>query len=129
MVKKKKKRSLRRSPRKGPALERFVSSGQYLFWLAHGTNYLASDLESTLWRQVFDVYSNGLLPSKETIQREVRCRFEEGTPVRWWCEQKPRFVFGVFEEAQRKIKEEASLKGPHNEAVWEVFEGVRERVR
>ena len=127
-------RSLRRKPQGGypqEQVERFVLDCHYTFWLAHGANYLASSLESGLWRPIFNIYSGAWKETPERISLEVFTLYQTseglvhpGPAILGWCGLKPSKVFGFYQELHDSATTEqcAHLRDPHVEYVWRAFQ-------
>lgn len=63
-IKKKRKRRLVRKDRE---LKKFIESGQYEFWLAHGCNFINSNIEEAHWEPLFP----GIYEDEETTREDV----------------------------------------------------------
>lgn len=112
----------------------------YMFWIAHGCNYLASDYEEGIWNPLFDEIYEGKLPTVEGLTQTILTRFggdaadmpTEGKHVLSWTVQDKELVYLVSREAARAAKKaDRSVNGrqaarlPKQSAVWEMFEGIR----
>jgi len=122
----------------------FESTGEYLFWLTHGLNYLHSDFESAVWRPLYDIYE-GKTPQIEEIRIKLVSTFskdEEWTPIGKvlgvWASQGPGEIYSVYRNILHTVKR--SLKGPIKEEeledlvrgpyfgpVWGIFHEMKER--
>jgi len=67
-LKVKKRSRTRKLARTDLILTRFVASGSYEYWLAHGCNYLNSDLEEAHWSPLFpEIYKDDSQLSREGV--------------------------------------------------------------
>ena len=120
----------------------FEESGEYLFWLIHGLNYLHSNYEEGIWKPLYNIYG-GKVPEVEEVQQKIISRFSKngdltvtGEMLGTWLSQEPADVYAVQRGILRTIKAEmkeypdhieAAAKAPHYGPVWSVFSEIRER--
>ena len=142
MSRKVKRKKPRRSIRRGGSLKRadgypqddvddFVKGGLYLYWLAHGVNYLHSDFEEGVWDPLFDIY-DGKVYTQEDIQKKLKSKFyreksgwtDQGTLLSGWSVQEPSKVHSFFRKLARVIGKKAARE-PHNPFVWDVFNDMK----
>lgn len=133
-IRKKRKRQLNKSqPR--ILVEEFVESKGFLFWLAHGCNYLNSSLEEGVWDAPFNSIYIGSLYTRNQILSYLYQMFFSDEKDRWlgngeamagWASLSPEYMVGIVQS----IKERAGDKSeePHDETVWAVFEDIRTTV-
>lgn len=137
MGKIKKRRSKRSLARTDRAVEAFEREGRYAYWLAHGCNYLNSDLDEAHWSPLFpEIYEEGPIPSRQQIVIRVHEHFEEtkedGVEHRHnvlaaWALQKAKHIYPMCNKAMQEYGE-ASLD-PRNGDVWGAFHRMIERSR
>lgn len=122
-----------------------LSEEDYIFWLCHGANYLASDSSQGLWTPLFDSIYEDALPKAEEVAQKVMMAYQEdlaqegsltGVPraVLVWTVT-DRAVVSVYKhEAVRRLREkdpecdaEALARAPHNPTVWSLMDQVKAR--
>ena len=136
------KSKLRRKPAPGPA--KFDNSKfpdkDYVFWLAHGANYLHSDYESGTWDPLFPRLYEGHAYQPEEIAKKIHDKFcpsedKQDWPILGeillgWTLTERAGVYAWYDKslkAQKKVEAdgpEALLK-PHNVTVWEQFQFLK----
>lgn len=127
--------------------ERIPSLGDedYLFWLCHGANYIASDGTTGVWTPLFDdIYQGVLPPAEEVAQRVLRAYAAEleaegqfrGVPraVLAWTVTDRSIVTIYKHEAVKRLKAkdpdcdaEVLARSPHNPVVWTLMDRVKAR--
>lgn len=117
----------------------------YIFWLCHGANYLASDSETGVWSPVFEDIYQGTLPDPESVAQKVLGAYQKeleaegafgGVPraVLAWTVTDRSIVTIYKHEAVRRLREkdpecdaESLARAPHNPTVWTLMNKVKER--
>jgi|APSaa5957512622_1039677.scaffolds.fasta_scaffold08481_8 hypothetical protein len=124
-----------------------ITDDEYVFWLCHGANFLASDEATGAWEPIFeDIYAEGTpVPAPEVVAQRVMDRYSEeiasegslsGVPqsvLAWSVTEKSSIRIYKF-EAERRLTEKdpecdapTLARQPHNPAVWGVMIEVKER--
>jgi len=118
----------------------------FLFWAAHGVNYLLSDYDSGTWDPMFEaIYEEGAVPPQlAEVQKAVMAKFgpdngewpDEGRAALAWTVQglKPIYVF--YLDTKRRVLAaggadedvEALVRKPHYSPVWETFEFLKKQL-
>lgn len=122
-----------------------LSDEDYVFWLCHGVNYIASDSEKGVWSPIFEDIYQGTLPEPEAIATKVMTAYHEeleaegafkGVPraVLAWSVTDKSIVTIYKHEAVRRLREkdpecdaESLARAPHNPTVWTLMDKVKER--
>lgn len=122
-----------------------LSDEDYLFWLCHGANYLASDSSTGVWAPIFEDIYQGTLPNPESVAQKVLATYQEaletegkfgGVPraVLAWTVTDRNIVSVYKHEAVRRLREkdpeceaEVLARTPHNPVVWSLMDKVKER--
>lgn len=122
-----------------------LSDEEYVFWLCHGANYIASDSASGVWSPIFEGIYQGTLPQPEAIATMVMTAYHEeleaegafkGVPraVLAWSVTDKSIVTIYKHEAVRRLREkdpecdaESLARAPHNPTVWTLMDKVKER--
>jgi len=120
----------------------FEKSGDYVFWLIHGLNYLHSDFEKAIWSPLYNIY-DGKVPEIAEVQRKLQENFLRngkftpmGKILGVWLSQDPGEVYSIYKntlvtirKTLRKSSEKAELliRSPHFGLVWEIFQEMKER--
>ncbi len=118
-------------------LDRLLPVEDYIFWLCHGANYIASNYEDGTWEPIFpEIYEGGIVEPEE-ISRRVRLHYQdafEGDLTAWggkakailgWTVQSRTTVLIYVRETWRRLddaRDEATR--PHSPKVWAVFSEV-----
>jgi len=128
-----------------PGFDDFTDE-QYIYWLAHGANYLASNYEEAVWTPLFEgMYEEeGTPPEPEDLAKAVLRRWPGAEGEDWpnqakavlaWSVQPKETVYTFVLECQRRLKEAGhprpviqSVK-PYQPLVWETMNLAAERVR
>ena len=118
---------------------------EYLFWLSHGANFLASDSEKGIWSPIFEGIYEGNMPEPESIAHKVMDTYHEelegegsfgGVPraVLAWTVTDRNIITIYKHEALRRRKEkdpecdaEALARTPYNPTVWAMMDKVKAR--
>jgi len=118
---------------------------EYLFWLCHGANFLASDSEQGIWSPIFEGIYEGNMPEPESIASKVMDTYQaelegEGTfggvprAVLAWTVTDRNVITIYRHEAIRRLKEkdpecdaEALARTPYNPTVWAMMDKVKAR--
>jgi len=124
-----------------------ITDEEYVFWLCHGANYLASDEINGVWTPIFEnIYDEGAtLPAPESVASKVMDRYSEeiaseeklgGVPrsvLAWTVSEKSSIRIYKFETERRLTEKDAECdaallaRQPHNPVVWGVMTEVKER--
>jgi len=132
-----------------PGFGDFVSSGEYLRWLAHGANFLASDYEEGTWDPVFpEVYTgdpdNYNQANHDAFRKRLMDRYWNAKTEEWvgaegkvivaWATvtPEPAYVFyleGIRLLADAGVEEPFEvIWAPHNGIIWEFLNQIRARL-
>ncbi len=126
-------------PQPKSQLDKLLPMKDYIFWLCHGANYLASDYSEGTWDPIFpEIYEGGEV-EPEDISRRVQLRYPDDFAdevVNWggkakavmgWTVQSRESVFIYVRETWRRLDEDhvEAIK-PHAPKVWSVFHEVEE---
>ena len=113
---------------------------EYLFWLCHGANYLASDSQVGHWDPLFEDIYQGRMPAPETLAQKVMEVFHEdimedtdkspiAKAVLAWTMTEVHIVSAYKQEAIRRILEkypdcdaEATARQPGNPILWSLMD-------
>jgi len=120
------------------------SEEELVFWLAHGVNYLVSDLSTGLWDPLFEgIYEDPpRLPVPEDIAGAVMAKYQgvkewpnEGKAALAWSVHDRSVVYIYSREAFRRIQalspEDDPMifaKRPANSTVWSMFEYLKTKI-
>ena len=123
-----------------------LSDEDYLFWLCHGANYLASNSETGEWKPIFDGIYEGALPDAESVARKVLDNYKEevleedgkfgGVPrvvLSWTVTEKHIVSVYKYETVRRLLEKdpecdaEALARTPHNPVIWALMDKVKAR--
>jgi len=123
-----------------------ITDDEYIFWLAHGANFLVSNEEDGLWEPIFDgIYEEGRIPDEETVAQTVMGRYAEefdsdeeftGIPhtVMGWALSEKSSVRIYKYEAERRLREHDPecdatelARQPYNPVVWELMTEIKLR--
>ncbi len=116
----------------------FEDSYEYVFWIAHGLNCLASDYNEGTWTPVFpDLYDDGVEITEERIGNYLKKHYtekgntwtEEGRRGVGWAGSPATNVYAI----QQKCIAEAEKNGvdpkkPACGPVWRVFGIMRDKI-
>lgn len=147
-VQRKEKQRLAKSqakPIKIPDVEtRTFSDAQWVFWLAHGVNYLISDYDKGLWTPLFTgIYETPpRLPTPEEIAQGVMGKYHdtkewplEAKAALAWTVSDRKLIFVYYLESLRRtrgeqpeVDVEALVREPHNPQVWSVFNFLKQKI-
>lgn len=125
-------------------LESF-SDEDYLFWLAHGVNYIVSDYDKGTWTPLFPgIYENPpVMPEPEAVARGIMEKFNaqgpewpvEGKAALAWAVTDKNVVYVYYREAVRRLRSNDPTSDPEvvcrtafNGIVWQVFGFMKERL-
>jgi len=122
-----------------------ITDEEYVFWLCHGANYIASSEDEGLWEPIFEGIYEGRLPEPEGIAHTAMARYAEemgseetlhGVPrsvLAWTVSEKSAVRIYKF-EAEKRIRDknpecdaEAEARQPHNPVVWGIMAEVKQR--
>lgn len=127
----------------GPHRRKFTDDmfpdADYLFWVAHGVNYIVSDYANGVWAPIFDGIYTGQTLDAEQIVQGVTTRFGENTEhtpqenaVLAWTVQPKSIVYVYYQEALRRLRGDdptcdapSLIRQPHQGVVWGVFEHLK----
>jgi len=126
-----------------PGFARFTDD-DYLFWIAHGINYLVSNYEEGVWDPLFDGLYEGRVPDSGAIERAILKRYPpegeeplspEARPVLACAAQDKSVIFIVSREVERAVRKHdrkcdvrSTARKPKHPAVWETFESIRTEI-
>ena len=118
----------------------------FLFWVAHGVNYLLSDYSTGTWSPMFEViYESGTVPPQlSEVQKAVMARFgpdngewpPEGRAALAWTVQGLKPVYTFYLDAKRRVLAaddsgedvEVLVRKPFFSPVWETFDFLKEQL-
>lgn len=117
---------------------------ELVFWLAHGVNYLVSDLSEGLWDPLFEgIYEDPpRLPDPEEIAGAVMAKYQgvkewpnEGKAALAWSVHDRSVVYIYSREAYRRIQASSPdadpmvhAKEPANSTIWSMFEYLKTKI-
>jgi len=123
-----------------------LSDEDYLFWLCHGANYLASNSETGEWSPIFEGIYSGETVDAEEVARKVMANYKEilqeedsqfgGVPraVLAWTVTEKHIVSVYKYEAVRRVLEkdpecdaELVARTPHNPVIWALMDKIKAR--
>jgi len=115
-----------------------------VFWLAHGVNYLVSDLSEGLWDPLFEgIYDDPpRFPDPEEIAGAVMAKYQghkewpsEGKAALAWSVHDRSVVYIYSREAYRRIQASTPdldpmihAKKPANTTIWKMFEYLKTKI-
>ena len=125
----------RKRKRRGTRTEIFVGTGNYIFWKAHGCNYLLSDYKQGIWNPLFpEVYENKTINDIEVIER-IGTRYQKGNsvsqdakPALIWALTTPNNLWKLVREIKRGVPV-SDLRKPYRAKVWKSFDSIKETLR
>lgn len=122
---------------------------EYIYWLAHGANYIASDYDTGSWTPIFpDIYEGKTLPEPEVLAQRVIKHYGIGDDldvalttlqkaVLAWTVHEREVVY-IFKLAAMNRLEvaregevvdiESEVREPYVSEVWEVFETIKNQL-
>ena len=122
-----------------------ITDEEYVFWLCHGANFLASNEDEGLWEPIFEGIYEGGQPDEETVAQKVMARYSDaiasddalvGVPhavIAWTITEKPQVRIYKY-EAERRLQEkdpdcnaEELARQPHNPVVWGLMSEIKQR--
>jgi len=122
-----------------------ITDDEYVFWLCHGANFLASKEDEGLWDPLFEGIYEGRMPDEETVAQTVLDKYAieiesdeafTGVPrtvMAWTLTEKPNVRIYKY-EAERRLRESdpgcdaAELaRQPHNPVVWGLMTEIKQR--
>lgn len=130
----------------GPSQREFPQE-EYLFWLAHGSNFLASSYEEGTWTPLLPEIYKGRSYSPEEIAQAAIRRFKlDGEDESAWAgDAKAVVAWTVMERstvwtyAQEALRRQGKAEGdtdaneairqPHNGVVWELFNFLKTKLQ
>lgn len=122
-----------------------ISDEDYVFWLCHGANFIASSEEDGIWTPLFEGIYGGKVPEPEKVAQVVMNHYAEqiesedplgGVPrsVLAWTLSAKNVVRIYKFEAERRLREtntECDAVGlarqPHNPVVWGMMAEIKKR--
>lgn len=122
-----------------------LGDDDYVYWLCHGVNYIASDHATGVWSPLFEEIYHGTLPQPEAIAERVMTAYSEelkaagafsGIPraVLAWSVMERSIITIYKHEAVRQLKAkdpecdaELLARAPHNSTVWALMDKVKQR--
>ena len=123
-----------------------ITDDEYVFWLCHGANFLASNEEEGLWEPIFEGIYNGRLPDPETVAKTVLDKYaaemeadsEEFTGIphsvlAWTLTEKSMIRVYKYEAERRLLEKDPECdaaelaRQPHNPVVWGVMAEIKQR--
>jgi hypothetical protein len=120
-----------------------LSDEEWVFWLAHGVNYILSDYDQGVWSPLFEGIYEGKTMTPEEIAGEVMGQY---TGVKEWpATAKAALAWTVsdrtvvhiyYREALRRalstgVEPEVAreqIRQPHNPVVWELFNFLQHKL-
>ncbi len=121
-----------------------LSDEDYLFWLCHGANYLASDSETGVWSPIFDDIYAGEMPDAESVARKVLDNYKDalleedgkfgGVPravLAWTVTEKHIVSVYKYEVVRRLLEKdpecdaESLARTPYNAVIWALMDKVK----
>jgi len=134
-------------PSQVPNLDQLLPEPEYVYWLAHGANYLASDYQEGNWTPLFPELYTGRLYQPEELLNKTLAHYEaNGEPrkgvqkrvLAWLLTERHliwAFKAGMAAKVLKAYPEEDPvdmLRKPHVGVLWEgfsqVFDSVEEDV-
>ena len=114
----------------------FVESGDYIFWKAHGCNYLLSNYEQGIWTPIFpEIYENKVINEEDKMAERVGKKYWEGgsvsqeaIPALMWLIFTPSQLWKMVRQVKRGIPV-SHLRKPHNVKIWKSFDLIKENLR
>lgn len=124
-----------------------ITDDEYVFWLCHGANYMASDEKNGVWDPIFDIYEGEPLPDPEGIPQAILPRYRSdfeseyplqgsGAAVLAWTVTDKQTIRIYRHEAMRRLLEkdpecdaEAVARKPHNPTVWGMMAQIKARAQ
>lgn len=140
--KKKRKRKLNRK-RRPPVpkisqaeIDEFVVAGDYLFWLAHGCNYLNSSYDEGLWNPIFTQLYGGICYTQNQIISYLMDLYFSESEGEWspigkvlaaWALQDSKKVFLFYRRVLREIKkvDPSTVRQPYLDGLWKLFNEIK----
>jgi len=141
-----KKKQANRLKVKGPKIKvtpEMFPDKQWVFWLAHGVNYILSDYSTGTWKPLFDeIYEDKDL-EPEALAKRLLGKFgeekENWTPdakaAVAWTIQDRSVVYVYYKAALRKLlvadpecDAKALARQPHQSTVWELFNFLKDKL-
>ena len=118
--------------------------GDYLFWLAHGVNYILSDFDNGIWSPLFESVYEGKTLTADNISKTVMEKYAglkewpvEAKAALAWTVSDPKLVQIYYREVLRRAQStypdrddiESFIREPKNSTVWEVFSFIKEKLQ
>lgn len=134
------KRAQKRTLRKKTHLltKEIVSQEDHVFWIAHGINFIHSDLDQGIWDPLYPEIYQGTLPTPETIHARVSkvsesLTLEHKELIYSWMVRTRKEITKVIWEAQRRFIGDGGLgvtqiKEPKNIWAWSLVDEVSKEV-
>ena len=109
--------ALKRSqpPSRARIIQQQFPDEDWVFWIAHGVNYLVSDYGEGIWKPLFEGIYEGHLPTPEEVARTILEKFgtetgEEGMSLEGktalaWSVQAREGIYVYYREALRRLQE------------------------
>jgi hypothetical protein len=122
-----------------------LGDDDYLFWLCHGANFLASDSKTGVWDPLFEDIYTGTLPDPESVALKVMDCYQQeveaaetfgGVPraVLAWTVTDRSIITIYKHEAVRQLlakdpecDAETMARQPFNPTVWSLMDKVKTR--
>ena len=116
---------------------------QYLFWMAHGVNYLLSDYTDGLWSPLFEGIYEGNVPSQDDIGLRVMEKYRgvkewplEAKAALAWVVTERSVMYIYYREILRRLHSafpdaedlEERMRLPHNPVVWKVMSFLKDNL-
>ena len=126
--------------KKGPS-EREFPEAQYLFWMAHGCNYLASNYDEGVWDPLFPGIYEGNLVAPEQVAQRILKKYEKkegkkGIEVLAWTVQGRKLLYAYYKQVLQHLAEkkpdgdaEDLIRQPHNGIVWGWFQEIHNMLK
>ena len=120
------------------------SETEFLFWIAHGLNYILSEYSTGTWNPMYDeIYEGRMPPPLATMQRAVMDRYGPDNG-QWPPEARAALAFTVlpteavytfYLDARRRVLEsppdgdvDELVRKPHSSPVWNTFEAIKQEL-
>ena len=119
------------------------SQDDFIFWLAHGVNYLLSDHEQGLWQPVFEEIYQGKLLQPQDMATGLMTRYSgmkewplEAKSALGWVVASRSLVYIYYRESLRRMgsaypdvdDHQAMIRLPAHPVVWGVFHHLKEKL-
>lgn len=124
--------------------EKIFPESEFLFWRAHGINYLMSDYTQGTWTPLYPgIYGDGaVIPSKEELSKVFMKAMGEDwaqTNAKYaaaWCISPREVIWTYKTEALRRLSETGVTSSedlsilataPHQPVIWKMFHDMNQQ--